>query len=445
MVRKATEKYDFLPAPEAGQNPYIGIMSFQHFRGEKMYSDIVVLPENKLTETERVEVYPPSPDAEEKGREQGYYPDTSIAYIRILWKEFEPRQGEYNYAFVDRIIEEAKAHNQSLIFRLMPHSTRAEDDVPDWLKELIPCPERPPRKRVKDSPTDPLFLELFLKAVQKLGERYDSDPTFDAIDISLPGSWGEGHKLELYPEDTLERIVDTYVEAFPQTQLMSQLTRPELIHYGRDRKPIGWRGDGLGNPPHTEVRYPPLIAKLSGIWKEAPVSFEAYWWMCEWQRKGWDVDQVIEKTLEWHISSFNPKSMPIPEEWREKVEYWLSRMGYHFAVKSVACPKEATPGDEMEFEIAVENTGVAPIYKDLPFKLRLSSEKTTILETDIRIRDWFPGESLSKTNVTLPKDLKPGVYELSFGVQNEQVPMLYFATDAPLKDGFYSVAQIEIL
>ncbi len=140
MIRKPTEKYYFSSAPEAGQNPYMGIMSFQHFRGEKMYSDIVVLPENKLTETERVEVYPPSPDAEEKGREQGYYPDTSIAYIRILWKEFEPRQGEYNYAFVDRIIEEARAHNQSLIFRLMPHSTRAEDDVPDWLKELIPCP-----------------------------------------------------------------------------------------------------------------------------------------------------------------------------------------------------------------------------------------------------------------------------------------------------------------
>ena len=31
---------------EIKQNPYTGIMSFQHFRGEKLYSDIVVRPED---------------------------------------------------------------------------------------------------------------------------------------------------------------------------------------------------------------------------------------------------------------------------------------------------------------------------------------------------------------------------------------------------------------
>ena len=41
--------------PEEGQNPYIGIMSFQHFRGERMYSDIVVKEEANRTETEREE------------------------------------------------------------------------------------------------------------------------------------------------------------------------------------------------------------------------------------------------------------------------------------------------------------------------------------------------------------------------------------------------------
>ena len=81
--------------PEDCQNPYIGFMSFQHFRGEKLYSDITVMPENRRTETERVECFPVSPDAEELGRNEGWYPDTSIAYIRVLWKDFEPRRNEY--------------------------------------------------------------------------------------------------------------------------------------------------------------------------------------------------------------------------------------------------------------------------------------------------------------------------------------------------------------
>ena len=140
---------------EEGQNPYIGIMSFQHFRGEKLYSDIVVTPEANFTETERVECYPISKDAAENGREEGYYPDSSVVYIRILWKEFEPKRGEYNYKFIEDILDRARAHSQTLIFRLMAHSTRSCDDVPEWLKEIIPCPERPDGKRVKDSTTDP--------------------------------------------------------------------------------------------------------------------------------------------------------------------------------------------------------------------------------------------------------------------------------------------------
>jgi len=38
------------------------------------------------------------------------------------------------------------------------------------------------------------------------------------------------------------------------------------------------------------------------------------------------IDDIIEKTLAWHISTFNTKSIPIQYELQEKMEYWLSRM-----------------------------------------------------------------------------------------------------------------------
>ena len=55
-------KYTFNYKVEERQNPWSGIMSFQHFNGEKMYSDIVVRPENRMLETEPVECYPVAPD-----------------------------------------------------------------------------------------------------------------------------------------------------------------------------------------------------------------------------------------------------------------------------------------------------------------------------------------------------------------------------------------------
>ena len=343
------------------------------------------------------------------------------------------------------ILKKAKEHNQLLLFRLMAHSTRARDDVPDWLKEIIPCPERPDGKRVKDSPTDPLFLKLFAQAVRKLGERFDDDPIFDAIDISLPGSWGEGHKLELYPDEDIRMLIDTYTDVFKKTQMIGQLARPEMIEYASKNLPVGWRGDGLGHPNHTKNIYPPRIEEMKDRWKIAPVSFEAYWWLGEWKRQGWDIDEIIEKTLEWHISSFNAKSIPIPYEWEDKVNYWISKMGYHFMIKEFAYPEIGAAGDELQLKLTVDNIGVAPIYKQLPLMVRLkSSEKSYEFKTDVDIKTWMPGETENKFSVILPDDVASGEYDIEIGIFNEYIPMVYFCTDADQDAPYYVVGNITI-
>lgn len=438
------KRVSFGYAPEEGQNPYIGFTSFQHFRGERLYSDIVVREENRRTETERVECYPISPDAEENGRSEGWYPDSSVAYIRVLWKELEPRRGEYNLAFIENILKEAEAHKQTLILRLMAHSTRAEDDVPDWLRELIPCPARPPMERVKDSPTDPLFMELFLKAIRVLGEHFDANPWLDGVDISLPGSWGEGHNLELYPEDLLYKIVDTYIEAFPTTQLYTQIIRPHLVKYAEGRAAVGWRGDGLGDPYHITEYYPPNIERMKENWKKAPVSFEAYWWMCEWQRQGWDLDTIIEKTLSWHISSFNPKSMPIPYDWQGKCKQWLAKMGYHFTLKVAEYEESLSLGDALSVMLEVENCGCAPCYKPLPVVLRLRSGalvREFLQDTDIRL--WLPG-SHRACLMANTEGMAAGEYSLELAILSPHADTVYLATDAKRVENGYRIGTLTL-
>ena len=107
---------------EDGVNPETGFMSFQHFSGEKIYADIVVKPENKMTETERVECYPVSCDAEEITLEEGYYPQSSVVYIRALWKEFEPQQGVYNYEFIENILDKEKKKEESITTVAIPRT-----------------------------------------------------------------------------------------------------------------------------------------------------------------------------------------------------------------------------------------------------------------------------------------------------------------------------------
>ena len=445
MKRKADAVYTYRYRVEEAQNPYIGFMSFQHFRGEKLYSDIVVTPEARMTETERVECFPVSLDARENGREEGYYPDTSVAYIRILWKEFEPEQGVFNYAFIEDIIKNAKEHGQTLIFRLMAHSTRACDDVPEWLKALVVCPERPPMMRIKDSPTDPLFIDLFLAMVRKFGERFDADPTLDGMDISLPGAWGEGYKIDLYPDGTLERMVDTYIDVFKKTQLITQVGRPDLVEYARKRGVIlGWRGDGMGEPTHLQQIYPSRVREMADNWKVAPVSFESYWWIGEWKRRGWDIDFIANTTLEWHVSSFNAKSISCPWEWKEKIDAWIHKMGYHFAIDSFACPTEAGPNDTLELRLAIDNVGVAPIYKKLPLMCRLTDGETVYtFDSGVDITKWLPGKTSESIEIPLG-DIAPGRYDLEIAILSPHAPVVYFATNAERNGAYFKVGKIQI-
>ena len=301
-------------------------------------------------------------------------------------------------------------------------------------------------ERVKDSPTDPRFMEYFLEAVRKIGERFDDDPIFDMIDISLPGAWGEGHNLHLYPADIFTTIVDTYTSVFKKTRLVGQVSRPALLRYANEKAKVGWRGDGFGEPRHTFETYPKWISEVSDLWKSAPVSFESYWWLGEWKRKGWDIDEIIRRSLEWHISSFNPKSIPVPYEWKEKVDEWISKMGYHFAIESFTTPESANPGEQTDFTLIINNIGVAPIYNKLPLILKLKNNNSELkFITDADITEWMPGMNTNKLKIALPENVEKGEYDVEIGIFNDYIPMVYFATDAERDGSCYKVGKITVV
>jgi len=446
MFRPANKKQFFKEKEEEQQNPYIGFTSFQHFRGECLYSDVITDPQNNMLETEPLECFPIPEYVPQKGREEGFYPDTSIAYIRLLWKEFEPKQGEYHYEILEDILAKAKACGQTVMFRLIPHSTRAEDDVPDWLKDIIPCPARPAGKRVKDSPKDPRYFAFYAKAVQKIAERFDKDPTLDIVDICMPGAWGESYKLEEYTEEELKQWIDLFTHAFHNTILLGQAPVAHLIPYANKSGLTGWRGDGLGGSWHMQARYPHVWEQIPDMWETAPVSFESLWWLGEWKRKGWDIDDIIEKSLQWHISSFNAKSLPIPNEWTEKIKYWISKMGYHFVIDYFNYPEAASASDTLAFEISIENVGVAPIYRKHDLRLRISGdEKNYEFNIDADIRKWLPGKHAHRFCVTLPDDITPGKYQLEIGIGDDNSPIIYLCTDAKRKGRFYSLGDMDVI
>jgi hypothetical protein len=426
-------------------NPGIGFMTFQRFNGDKLNEG------TKWTEGYPIEYQEFDGDLKNEN-----HPDTSLAYFRIYWKFIEPQRDQYRWDLLDRALETAAARGQTLLLRIAPYGTGEDNDVPDWYRALVGPEKGLAVKKWRTDPMDPRYVEHFGGMVRDLGSRYDGHPTLESVDLSIVGAWGEGAGSVDLTQETREALVDSYLDAFPKTPLVMLLTDEKTNRYGLSKRDVGWRVDCLGDMGgfsrtwcHMCDYYPQAIINfgMRDAWKKAPVTLEVCWVMQHWKDQGWDIDYIIDQSLKWHISSFNAKSSPVPEEWWPQVNRWLTRMGYRFVLRKFTYPAKVKPGGALAFTSWWENKGVAPCYRHFRLALRLKNEqKSVVLPVAADLRSWLPGDSLCDAAINIPGDAAEGRYDLEIGILGERgdEPAVRLAIAGRSADGWYKMGAISI-
>ncbi len=426
-------------------NPGIGFMTFQRFNGDKLNEG------QKWTEG-----YPLVYQMFNHSLENEKHPMTSLAYFRVYWKFLEPAQGQYRWDLLDKALETAGSRRQTLLLRVAPYGTGADNDVPDWYRTMVGKEEEQPVAKWRTNPEDPRYVQHFGTMIRALGARYDGHPLLESVDLSIVGAWGEGAGSERLTQKTREALVDSYLDAFKKTNLIMLLSDEQTNRYGLSKRNVGWRVDCLGDMGgfsptwcHMCDYYPQAIINfgMQDAWKKAPVSLEVCWVMQTWRDKGWDINYIVDQSLKWHISSFNAKSSPVPDEWWPAVNRWLTRMGYRFVLRKFTYPSRVKAGGELAFTSWWENKGVAPCYRGFRLALRLlSPTDKRILVTKADLRSWLPGDNLYDNAVIIPADTPEGPYELQIGVLDERFdePDVKLAIEGRRPDGWYNLGKISV-
>ncbi|SHF69818.1 Beta-galactosidase [Fodinibius roseus] len=449
-------------------NPGKGFMTFQRFNGDTAnvlnnccgnFREEFPFPVNRDTEMELV---------------NEDYPDTKIAYFRFYWRYIEPQKGEYRWEIIDRALKTAHERGQTLMLSVMPYGSEGdeENDVPDWYREMVGEKtdweyDNPVNKWLVD-PEDARYIKYYGGLIRALGERYDGHPDLESVDARIVGAWGEGGGTELLTRQTMQALMDAYLESFRETSLVTLLHGEESVRYAKSQAEVGWRQDCLGDLgfwaedegdwTHMYDYYPQTTIDygMEDAWKMAPVTFEICGTFTRWkEEEGYDLEDVkyiFDQALKWHMSSFNAKSSPVPEEWRPAVNEWLKQMGYRFALRRFAYPQRVAPGGKLWFTSWWENRGVAPIYRKYPLALRLQGAgQSTVLLTGADIREWMPGDNLYDGAVFIPRELPEGDYTLQVGLVeplrelNEPPrPAVDLAIDGRTQEGWYSLGEITI-
>jgi len=328
--------------------------------------------------------------------------------------------------------------------------------VPDWYREMMGPEKDLPDAKWRTDPEDPRYVEHFGDLIRDFGARYDGHPMLESVDLSIVGAWGEGAGSARLAPKTRKALVDSYLHAFRKTHLVMLLTDEKTNRYGLSQRDVGWRVDCLGDMGgfsptwcHMLDYYPQAIINcgMQDAWKKAPVTLEVCWVMQHWKDEGWDIDYIIDQSLKWHISSFNAKSSPVPEQWWPQVNRWLKRMGYRFVLRKFTYRSRVRAGGRLTFTSWWENQGVAPCYRPFRLALRLgSAEHNVTCVTDADLRSWLPGDNLYDGAVVIPEDTVEGQYDLEIGILDERFdePKVKLAIEGLRPDGWYGLGKIKV-
>jgi hypothetical protein len=204
---------------------------------------------------------------------------------------------------------------------------------------------------------------------------------------------------------------------------------------------------------HMTDIYPRDIVKsgMSEAWKKSPITMEICYTFLHWLNTlKYDektVNYIFGEALKWHITSFNAKSSEVPEVWSPLVDKWLNKMGYRFVLRKFEYPSFVTRQGQLPFTSLWENIGMAPIYKDYKFAVRLkNSQRTLVLPACAELLNWLPGDIVDEESLYIPFDMPVGTYQLEVGIVSPVSfePRVKLAISGKTEDGWYPMGEIEV-
>ena len=308
-------------------------------------------------------------------------PGTSVVYLRVLWNDLEPKEGEFRWDIFDSVAQNWIKAGKQLAFRVIC-CNQTENATPDWVREAgckglwFPSiyTDIPSAERWEPTYDDPIFLEKLTNFLKAFGARYDGHPSVAFMDVGSLGLFGEGHTgrtAKLTPEDTVKMAmlhIKIHRECLPNTYLVisddvagSRRKEADLpfLKFLRDNN-VGIRDDSLMCSPfgwhhaHWGRLFAPTL----------PVVLETgHITMCS-ERGNWRKDRILESVEKHQASYFTFHGFP--EDFREshaaEIEAVNKRIGYRLMPLSITYPSKVKAGERIEISSEWLNKGVAPCH-----------------------------------------------------------------------------------
>lgn len=237
---------------------------------EKLYGQIAHFPAETAIHSGREQASGPymgtdeikSPNIPKAIEDLVRFPVGDLLYIRLTWREVQPRPGRLVLPdYLKLVFELAKTNNKRIGLRVQmsaPDYTHSPA-LPDFVLDRVPKVDlvlsgtenqaaaqrylNNPHGRYQPRFDDPFFQQAFRNLVIAMAEEFNGNPSIEFIDTFMYGFWGEGHTWPFsnnpfpdYPtaERTWVNMLEVQLEHFTKTPLLTN-TQPDFSRVATPR------------------------------------------------------------------------------------------------------------------------------------------------------------------------------------------------------------------
>jgi hypothetical protein len=391
----------------------------------------------------------------------------TLVYADLTWADFEPEQGQYDFASFERKNQFARwrAEGKHLIFRFVLDvpGDKAHRDIPNWLFQATGQDGTQYNvsygRGYSPNYANPVLIRAHVDAIAAIGERYGDDPFVAYVELGSLGHWGEWHvhqKLGLMPNAAVrDQYVLPYIDAFPNAYLMMRRPFAIAADYG-----LGLFNDTAGEPDSTNAWLDWIqnggnyespdgrgaLVPTPDAWQSAPIGGELSTILTHEALLRDDFQQTLSLFIQSHTSWIGPGSFAdIAQNGKDQTALDDINRTIGYRLRVARCDVSETAAGDVQVTLYWTNDGIAPFYFDWQPTLSVldAAGSETLLPLDLNLIDVLPELTVS-VSVALPP--QTGAYTLRVGIVDPTTgePGVALAMQASQDGLWYELMQVQV-
>lgn len=426
-------------------------------------------------------------------------PAHNLVYVDIKWSELEPEKGKFAFDAIEEQyqFEKWKQKGCRMVLRFVMDNPNLIDgdpdiqrmDIPMWLYNELEEENAEGEgagvfyngQTILDllggvgfSPNykSEKLLAYHENIVKALAERYDDPAVTAYVEVGSLGHWAEFHTWPTgtgeFPDPELaQKYMQPYADFFKNVKV--GIRKPYELsaknNWGLYNDIFGVTSDG-GTPTFLEWAATGNTDMPGSTEEDIAASAMPDWWKLNFSggefangdfrtnAEDENVCAVLGQIRDSHTTWLGPCSAcDIKHSTNDfdvygyNIEVLMKQMGYRYTVKTVTKKETLSAGNTENFDIKIQNDGVAPIYYNCPVTLSLVDNEGNVKASstlDCDTREWLPGVTTVSADLLIPSDTEGTGYSLylSMATADDLLRPVFFANENTDEEGkcfLYSV------